>query len=164
LRRIEIQRNQRAGIFEIGLERERAVALEEAVAVADEKMSVVEHPQVAGVVVDGPPGLGHDRTGGQSQQDGLDLAGVFRSSLAALQAGYAKGKQYLVFAEKIERYKGIPHAQIQHAGSGEAQSVDRNGEGWRDRGFIGKLRAEGAGLDGGCAGRFLLGLRRADER
>ena len=84
--------------------------------------------------MDGPEGLGEDRTGGEGQDEGADLAfGILvgDGGIAADEAGDAEGEQEGVFVEEIEGGKRVAEAQIKRAGSSKAQRSSRNGDGRR---------------------------------
>ena len=95
-----------------------ASPIEEIVAVAQQKVAVFEHPQVAHTVVHGPQRLGLHRALRQREHHGANLAFVasWPLQVAVQQAGDAEGEQQTVFVEKIERGQGVARAQVDSAG------------------------------------------------
>src|SRR5581483_890620 len=99
---IEFDPQQVARKLKERFESEARVADHQAVAVAEQKMAVVEHPQIADAVMKSPYGLSIDRTLGQRQHNRANLALLTRRSTTAVpmqQPGDTKGKENFVFSD-----------------------------------------------------------------
>src|ERR1035437_6479947 len=155
LRRVHLQPEQRPRKAQVGLQLERGVAQFEIVPVAQQEAAVLEHPQVAGPVVNRPQGLGLDRSGRKRQHHGANLAlvaGIALPGLAADQPRHTKGEQQPVFIEKVQRNQAAALAQVDGPRSRESQRLDGN----RERGGLRGLVGESVGQRAlpGDAGRF----------
>jgi len=147
---IDFKPEQRPGKVEVRLERECGVAFEEVIAVAKQKMAVLERPKVADAIVHGPHRLCLDRPLGQLEHHGANLpfdSFVSVGKIAPQQARHAEGEQQPVLVEEIERGHRIPRAHIDGAGPCESEWINRNGERRRQGGLIGEAVDEEALFD-----------------
>jgi hypothetical protein len=133
-----------------GLQLQRGVAQLQILPVAQQEVAVLEHPQVARPVVNGPQRLGLDRARRQAPAPRRE-SGARRlplsPCLAAHQSRHAKGEQQPVFIQKVQRNQAVALAQVDGSGRGKAQRLDGNGECGRLRGLVGS-RSGSASVSG----------------
>ena len=104
-------------------------------------MTVLERPQVADAIVHGPHRLCFNRSLGQRDHHGANLALVAFLSveeIAMQQAGHPEGEEQPVLVEEVQRGHRISRANIDGAGRGEAQRLNGKADRGRHRRFIGK--------------------------
>ena len=105
LRGVHLQPKQRPRKTQKRLQLQSGVAQRKTVPVPQQEVAVLEHPQVAQPVVNGPQGLRLDRSVRQHQHHGpnLPFVGIVAvGRLAMDESRHAKGKQKPVLVQKVE--------------------------------------------------------------
>jgi len=81
-----------------------SIALREASSISQQKVAVVEHPQIMRMTMQGPQRLRQNRSSWKCQHHGANLAYIIaiRVGIAVQQPGNTKGEEQPVFVKKIQ--------------------------------------------------------------
>ena len=145
-------------------------------AVTQQKVPILQHPQVRTPVVQRPQPLGFNGSFGQMQHHGTNLSLVALVALARVQLPVnqprnAKRKQQFALSNKVQRHQAVALSKVERAGRRKAQRLDGN----LRRGRQGRIRGISPGKQAfpdwtrpvwsvPCVGLRMSGNERREEQ